>query len=68
MGSAAFLLGPLVQFEAIPRNGGVNFLGIPIDATIDPKSVFETMAPEPSTMIEDAAALMVDENDFPALI
>ena len=60
--------GSLINFESIAGEAFINFLGEAIDTAVDAVCLVQSVAPEPCAVVEDVSALMVEEDDFLALI
>ncbi len=54
----------LIQFQSVALNPGIDLLRPGIDAACEGKGVFQTMAVEPGTAIENIATTMVVKNDW----
>ena len=54
----------LIQFQAVALNPGIDFPRPCVDATCEGKGVFQTVAVEPGTAIENIATTMVVKNDW----
>lgn len=58
----------LIHLESIARDGRVDFLSVAINSAIDAEGVFQSVSPKPGAVIQHAATLVVEEDDFLFLV